>query len=112
MLSKFIISSDYTLILTVVSYSFDDYFIWKAILKDGRYRARVVIIEFNYDIPSNENRVVDPYRDNRRWTGTMHFGGSILATASLGRTYGYTLVYGEQNGVNLFFVRNKYFKRT
>ena len=90
--------------------SFDDYFVWKSILKDGRYRARVVVIEFNYDIPSNENRVVDPYRDNRRWTGTMHYGAGILAMASLGRAYGYTLVYGEQNGVNLFFVQTSILK--
>ncbi|CAF1201515.1 unnamed protein product [Rotaria sp. Silwood1] len=56
-------------------------------------------------IPPNENRVVNPNQDSRRWTGTVHFGAGILALAALGRAYGYTLVYGEQNGVNLFFVQ-------
>jgi len=90
--------------------SFDDYFIWKSILKAGQFSARVVVIEFNYDIPPNENRVINPYQDSRRWTGTMHYGAGILAMAALGRAHGYTLVYGEQNGVNLFFVQTAILK--
>jgi hypothetical protein len=85
--------------------SFDDYFIWKSILQANRYHPRVVAIEFNYAIPPNENRVVDPNQDSRRWTGTAHFGAGILALATLGRAHGYTLVYAEQNGVNLFFIQ-------
>ena len=88
-----------------LSYSFDDYFVWKSILQANRFRARVVIIQFNYMIPANENRVVDPTHDSRRRTGTNHFGAGILALATLGQAYGYTLVYAEQNGVNLFFVQ-------
>ncbi len=90
--------------------SFDDYFIWKSILKAGQFSARVVVIEFNYGIPSNENRAVDP-RDPQRWGGTMHFGAGILAMAALGRAHGYTLVYGEQNAVNLFFVQTAILKK-
>lgn len=86
------------------NFSFDDYFIWKSILQANRSRARVVVIEYNYAIPTNENRVVDPSQDSRRWTGTMHFGAGILAMAALGRAHGYTLVYADQNGVNLFFI--------
>lgn len=67
--------------------------------------------EFNYDIPTNENRVVNPNQDSRRWTGTSHFGASILALASLGRANGYTLVYGEKRGVNLFFIRTSILKK-
>ncbi|CAF4196534.1 unnamed protein product [Rotaria magnacalcarata] len=91
--------------LLSIDLDFDDYFVWKSILQANRFRARVVIIEFNYMIPANENRVVDPTQDARRWTGTDHFGAGILALAALGQAYGYTLVYGEQNGVNLFFVQ-------
>jgi hypothetical protein len=65
-----------------------------------------VIIEYNYAIPPNENRVVDPNQDSRRWTGTNHFGAGILALAALGRAHNYTLVYAEQNGVNLFFIQS------
>jgi len=94
-----------------IVFSFDDYFVWKSILKAGRFHARAVMIEFNYDIPANENRVVNRYQDSRRWTRTMHFGAGILAMAALGRAHGYTLVYGDKNGVNLFFVQTAILKK-
>jgi hypothetical protein len=93
-----------TLDLLSIDVDFDDYFVWKSILQKNRFRARVVVIEYNCKIPPNENRVVDPYQDTRRMIGTMHFGAGILALAALGRAYGYTLVYSDQNGVNLFFI--------
>ncbi len=34
----------------------------------------------------------------------------ILALAALGRAHGYTLVYGEKNSVNLFFVQTSILK--
>jgi hypothetical protein len=80
-------------------------------LTTGWYSARVVVIEYNYGIPPNENRVVDPSNDTKRWTGTMHFGAGILALAALGRAHGYTLVYAEKNGVNLFFVQTAILKQ-
>ena len=86
-------------------FSFDDYFVWKSILQANRYHARVVVIEYNYLIPPNENRVVDPFQDTRRWTGSTHYGAGILAMAALGRAYNYILVYAEKNGVNLFFIQ-------
>ncbi|CAM4962162.1 unnamed protein product [Rotaria socialis] len=94
-----------TIDLLSIDIDFDDYFVWKSILQANRFHARVVVIEFNYEIPPNENRVVDPNRDSRRWTHTNFFGARILALAALGRAHGYTLVYGEKNAVNLFFVR-------
>jgi hypothetical protein len=93
-----------------LSFSFDDYFIWKALLKARRFSARVVVIEFNYAIPVNENRVVDHHQDTRRWTGTVHFGAGILALTALGRAHGYTLVYGEKQGVNIFFIQTSILK--
>ncbi|CAF1519778.1 unnamed protein product [Adineta steineri] len=97
--------------LLSIDVDFDDYFIWKAILKAQHFQARVVVIEFNYAIPVNENRVVDPFQDSQRWTGTTHFGAGILALAALGRVHDYTLVYGEQNGVNLFFIQTSILKK-
>ena len=70
-----------------------------------------MVIEYNYGVPPNENRVVDPYHDTKRWTGTMHFGAGILALAALGRAHGYTLIYAEKNGVNLFFVQTSILKQ-
>ena len=64
-------------------FSFDDYFVWKSIPQAKRYHPRVIVIEYNYAIPPNENRVVDPSQDSRRWTGTMHFAAGIRALISL-----------------------------
>ncbi|CAF3228390.1 unnamed protein product, partial [Rotaria sp. Silwood2] len=94
-----------TIDLLSIDIDFDDYFVWKSILQANRFHSRVVVIEFNYEIPPNENRVVDPNQDSRRWTRTNFYGAGILALAALGRAHGYTLVYVEQNAVNLFFVR-------
>ncbi|CAF1490095.1 unnamed protein product [Adineta steineri] len=91
--------------LLSIDIDFDDYFVWKSILQANRFHARVVVIEYNYEIPVNENRVVDPYQDSRRWTKTIHYGASMLAMAALGRAYNYTLIYVEKNAVNLFFIQ-------
>jgi hypothetical protein len=40
-----------------------------------------------------------------------HFGTGILAMAALARAYDYTLVYGEQNGVNIFFIQTSILKK-
>ncbi|CAF3738401.1 unnamed protein product [Adineta steineri] len=91
--------------LLSIDIDFDDYFVWKSILQAKRFHARAVVIEYNYEIPVNENRVVDPNQDSRRWTKTIHYGASILAMAALGRAYNYTLIYVEKNAVNLFFIQ-------
>ncbi|UJR35865.1 hypothetical protein I4U23_028609 [Adineta vaga] len=91
--------------LLSIDLDFDDYFVWKSILQANRFHARVITIEYNYEIPPNENRLVDPKQDARRWTGTNHFGAGILAIAALGRMYNYTLVYADKNGVNLFLIQ-------
>ncbi|CAF1072766.1 unnamed protein product [Adineta steineri] len=91
--------------LLSIDIDFDDYFVWKSILQAKRFHARVVIIEYNYEIPVNENRVVDPNQDSRRGTGSDYYGASMLAMAALGRAYNYTLVYVEKNAVNLFFIQ-------
>ncbi|CAF3678038.1 unnamed protein product [Adineta steineri] len=91
--------------LLSIDIDFDDYFVWKSILQANRFHARVVVIEYNYEIPVNENRVVDPDQDSRRWTKTIHYGASMLAMAALGRAYNYTLIYVEKNAINLFFIQ-------
>ncbi len=63
------------------------------------------MIEFNYGISSNKNRIIYPYRDSRRWAGTKYYGIAISAMTAIGQAHGYTLVYGETNSVHLFFVQ-------
>lgn len=82
---------------------FNDFHIWNAL--DSKYRPRVVIIEYNATHLPTEDRV-SLYDPNGRWDGTNYFGGSILSMYLLGQQKGYSLVYAEKNGVNLFFVRD------
>jgi hypothetical protein len=50
-----------------------------------------------------EDRVI-PYCPTDRWDGTNYFGASIHAYYLLGRKKGYSLVYAENSGTNLFFI--------
>ena len=43
------------------------------------------------------------------WDRTDYFGASIQSYYELGKRKGYELIYGSQNGLNLFFVDEKYF---
>jgi len=89
--------------LLSVDIDFDDYWVWQAVDND-KYRPRVVVTEFNSKLGPTENKVCNlKYAD--RWTGTDYFGASFQAFKALGQAKGYTVVYEESMGVNLFFVR-------
>jgi len=79
----------------------NDYWIWKAIVSR---RPRVVVIEYNADIPAAESRTI-AYDPAFRWDGTDYYGASLAALARLGRGKGYALVGCDSRGVNAFFVR-------
>jgi hypothetical protein len=92
--------------LLVVDIDFNDYWVWEQIGLSNHYRPRVVIVEYNGNIPIHEARVVTR-ADTHVWTdGSSYCGASLLAMAKLGVRLGYTLVYCESHGVNAFFVRN------
>jgi hypothetical protein len=40
------------------------------------------------------------------WDSTNYFGASIRALYNLGKRKGYSLIYAEHQGVNLFFVKS------
>lgn len=82
----------------------NDYHIWKAI---QNYTPRVVVIEYNSQIPPNESRVIE-YDSNFVWDGTDYFGASLLALVKLGKSKGYTLVGCDNNGVNAFFIKDEF----
>lgn len=88
--------------LLSIDIDFNDFYIWKAL--DNSYRPRVIVIEYNSAHLPHEDKVV-LYDPHYTWDRTDYFGASILAYANLGKSKGYTLVYAEQKGVNLFFVR-------
>lgn len=82
---------------------FNDWYVWKAISK--KYSPRVVCIEYNSSHLPGEDKVVK-YDPNGCWDGTNYFGASYTALVNLANSIGYTIVYAENMGVNLFFIRN------
>ncbi|MFZ0565823.1 MAG: hypothetical protein WAM28_06530 [Chlamydiales bacterium] len=87
--------------LLSIDIDFNDFYVWYAL----NYKPRVVVIEYNATHLPNQDKVViyDPYY---KWDGTNYFGASILALYHLGRYKGYSLVYAESHGANLFFIRD------
>jgi hypothetical protein len=79
----------------------NDYWVWRAI---GRFRPRVVVIEYNATL-GRSARLTAPYDAAARWDGTTRFGCSLGALEDLGRDKGYALVGCTLAGVNAFFVR-------
>ena len=87
----------------------NDFYVWKVLCRE--YRPRVVVIEFNKYFNHNEDKVVI-YDAHKTWNGTEYSGASILAMLNLARVLGYSLVYQESEGVNLFFVRDDVLEST
>ena len=80
----------------------NDFYVWKALTKE--YKPRVVVIEFNSLFKPDEDKVVRYEADRSELD--IHFGSSIKALFNLGRALGYSLVYEESRGINLFFIRD------
>jgi hypothetical protein len=88
--------------LLTLDTGYNDYYIWQAI--DARYRPSVVCIAYNAFHLPDEDKIVIPHP---YFCGddTNYFGASILALYNLGLSKGYGLVYAEQSGRHLFFIR-------
>jgi|GEM_PF-1644716 len=82
---------------------YNDFHVWKAL--DEKFKPAVVLIEYNATHLPLEDKVVK-YLPYFCGDGTNYFGASILALYNLGRSKGYSLVYAEKAGVNLFFIRD------
>lgn len=101
LLNKFIVPYEFDLLSIDIDYN--DFYVWHSI--NDRYRPRVVIMEYNATHLPNEDKIVI-YNPKGVWDGTNYFGASLLALYNLGRYKGYSLVYANSNGVNLFFIRD------
>lgn len=99
--AKYNVPTDFDLLS--IDIDFNDYWVWKSIVD---YFPRVVIIEYNSSIPSNESKVV-PYDPDSIWDGTNYFGASLLALNNLAIQKGYTLVGCDSNGINAFFCKTE-----
>lgn len=81
----------------------NDFYVWQAL--SAQYKPRVVVIEFNRCFNYDEDKVM-AYDANYRWDSSEYCGASICALYNLGRSLGYSLVYQESSGANLFFIRD------
>ena len=85
----------------------NDYWVWKAI---SCVQADIVICGYNSRFGS-ERAVTIPYDPNfyrtEAHSSNLYFGASIRALTLLGQQKGYALVYGNEIGSNLFFIRRE-----
>ncbi len=86
---------------------YNDFYVWKAIGK--AYSPSVVLIAYNGTHLPQEDKVVK-YHPLYVGGGYNYFGASIRALYNLGRSKGYSLVYVESTGTNLFFIRDDILK--
>ena len=89
--------------LLSIDVHYNDFHLWNAL--DAKYRPAAVVIEYNAAYAPEEDKVVK-YHPFYCGDGTDYFGASILALYKLGRSKGYSLIYAERSGSNLFFIRD------
>ena len=85
----------------------NDYWVWKAI---EVVAPDIVICEYNHRF-GTDKAITIPYdpmftRDKGHYS-CIYYGASIRALSLLGESKGYSLVAGNSNGNNIFFVKNK-----
>lgn len=84
----------------------NDYWVWKAI---DCISPQIVICEYNHRL-GKDVKVTVPYRADfirqKEHYSCIYYGASISALVSLANEKGYSLVAGNSNGNNIFFVRN------
>lgn len=80
-----------------------DWYLWNAL--DDKWTPALVIVECNEQLGITEDKVMQ-YDENFRWDGSVYYGASIQAWVALAKKKGYTLLYIEDSGNNMFFIRN------
>lgn len=91
------------LALLAIDIGYNDFYVWKAL--DKAYQPDVVLVHYNGSHPPDEDKVVK-YHPFFCGGSTNYYGASILALYHLGRSKGYSLIYAEKTGTNLFFIRD------
>jgi len=83
--------------------NYNEFYIWQNL--HPKYKPKVVSIKYNATHLPHEDKVAK-YKPYFCGDDTNYFGASILAMYNLGKMKGYSLVYAENVGVKLFFIRN------
>ena len=87
----------------VVDVDFNDFYLLYEVVKS--YDVDIVICEYNASILPDEDKVV-VYDDDAQWDMTTdYFGASILSLYNLMSTYGYSLLYADSTGANLYLMK-------
>lgn len=86
-----------------INLGYNDFYIWKAL--DTSYKPTLVVINYNSLHAPSEDKVCK-YLPFYCGDDTDYYGASILAMYNLGRSKGYSLIYSDQSGNKLFFVRD------
>lgn len=91
--------------LLSIDIDYNDFYVLHKILE--KYTIDIVILEYNAYFLPEEDAIIkyDPYG---MWDGSNYFSASLLSYQKLLNSFGYTLIYTENCGVNAFFVLNKY----
>ena len=69
----------------------------------------LIVIENNANYPPSSDVVIN-YNPDHKWDGTNYFGANITAYYNLARQKGYSLIYAESTGCNLFFIADEFAK--
>lgn len=91
--------------LLCVDIDFNDFYLTKEILKE--YESDIIIVEYNSTPLANEDKIII-YNSTQMWDYTNYFGASLLSYNKLLNKHNYTLVYCNKNGVNAFYINNKF----
>lgn len=88
----------------------NDYWVWNNIKS---VNPCIIVCEYN-SLFGADKKVTTPYRDDfirsKAHYSQVYYGASISALNDLAERKGYSLVYGNKNGNNVFFVRNDLMK--
>ena len=98
---KYKVPSD--LDVLVIDIDGQDYWVWKNL----DYKPKIVLIEFNPSLSSEELKVMHEDENHNEWRDTRcsYYGASISSMKKLGKQKGYSLVYSTDR--NLFFVQKE-----
>jgi hypothetical protein len=91
--------------LLCVDIDSNDFYLTKEILKE--YECDIIIVEYNSTPLPNEDKIII-YNPSQVWDGTNYFGASLLSYTKLLNKHNYSLVYCNKNGVNAFYINNKF----
>lgn len=79
----------------------NDIYVWDAL---NHFRPRVVVVEYNAGIDSNEP-LAQPHDPGRSWDGSGAFGSTLTALDVVAGRHGYRLAHSDLTGTNAFYVR-------